>query len=553
MNTNSQQNYDEWMKKIQGASRPREDASEKEEEKIKDGVLSQTSDSKVSRLRVIIAASIFFLLAFIPRVIFIYYISNPDNPGAGWFGDAYHHWQIAYLTKTVGLSHGFLRLWDLKGMEYFWGLLHPLVMLIAFSLTGNYTVGLERTVTSLFGSISVALVFLLCKKYWNWKTAIAAALFAALNPIGVFNDASGMVEPIGIPFLLLGVYLWPEMPILSGISFVFALTARAEYWVFSIFLVGAMVIFTKKIKSDRRWLLILGFLIPLGIYMKYLLNWTADPIYPFYQNYVANIFGTWQLKPTLSATDYEIKYLYDGILVVSSLFAAFVLWKKPKGMYLFLLGIGNWIFLGATFGVGAYIKSYMSYVWYVRFMILPYIFVGVLVSVVFFYYLPKLLKVLGILNWFVFIAFFIVFQLFWIPIWKKYSSTAPTWNQAMRIADGVSNEYHGGGLLLMEGNPEITYALVRFHGVQGGNIVGEMFDPYFYMSGDPYKHWDKNRKVVLHWLQQNNIRTIATYTQYKRYADLVSHEPNFFTTGVAVPNTNIVIYQVNDSFYQQTF
>lgn len=546
-----QNSHDEWAKKIMAVSEVH-----KKEQLETEIAEEKTERKKGNSIFAFIFMVLLFLMAIIARMYFIFYVSVPDNPGAGWFGDAYHHWQIAYLTKEIGLSHGFLRLWDLKGMEYFWGLLHPVIMLIAFSVTGIYTVGLERAVTALFGSISVVLVFLIARRTWNTKTAIAAALFAALNPVGVFNDGTGMVEPLGIPFLLLGVYLWPRVAWLAGISFAIALMARAEYWMLAIALVAIIAIFSKE-KSDKKIAFVISFIVVFGIYMKYLLNWTNNPIYPFYENYMANYVGTWQFKEVLSPEDIMAKYTFLAIFIISVISSILIIWKKPKGMYFYLLGLGNWMFLGAVFGLGQYIKSYMSYVWYVRFMILPYIFVGVVLAVILFYYIPKIkyVKIINILqlNWIIFLSILLVSQAVWIPIWNKYKTTIPTWNNAVTIADNVAKNYHGGGLLLFEGNPEITYALVRYHGVEGKNIVGQMFDPYFYFKGDPYDDWGKKRKVVLKWLKDNKIRTIATYMQSERYAKLAERESDYISEPVAVPNTNMVIYQIKDELYQQDF
>lgn len=526
---------------------------EKEEEALADGL----KRDKMNKWTIMVLV-FFFLLAFIPRMYFIFRVSLPDNPGAGWFGDAYHHWQIAYLSKEIGFSKSFLRLWDLKGMEYFWGLSHPLFTIIAFMLTGSHSVAVERSMTALFGSVSVALIFLAAKRFWNTNVGVAAALLAALNPVGVFNDGTGMVEPLGIPFLLLGVYLWPKKPFWTGLSFFVALMARGEYWVFSIFLVGAMLVLVKKIKTDAKFLLCLGFFIPLLAYMKYLLDYTGNAAYPFYWNYVANIFGTWQLKPELTSSDILAKYQFLAIFIVSSLLSLLVIKKKPKGMFLYLLGLGNWVFLGATFGLGAYIKSYMSYVWYVRFMILPYAFLGIALSIFLFYTIPniKYLKILDKikLNWLILLTVLVVSQGTWIFIWKKYATTIPNWNLAVRLAKGIADQYKGGGLLLMDGNPEITYALVQKFGVKGKFIVGEMFDPYYYFTEeDPYSNWGENRLVVLKWIKDNDIRTIATYVQYDRYAKLVAHEPQYFTEAGSVPNSNIVIYKVNDNLFKDNF
>ena len=221
-------------------------------------------------------------------------------------------------------------------------------------------------------------------------------------------------------------------------------------------------------------LLLLGFFPSLLLYMKYLFNWTGNPIYPLYENYLTNIFGTWQLKQVLSASDIQGKYISMLVFVVSAIISIIVIKKRPKGMFFYLLGLGNWLFIGATFGFSAYIKSYETYVWYVRFMILPYIFLGAVLAIFLFYYLPKK-KYFGLLDkiqitWVVFISILLLSQLVWIPIWNKYSTTQKNWQQTLHIANEVASKYHGGGLLLFEGNPEITYALVEFHNVQGKNI-----------------------------------------------------------------------------------
>lgn len=509
-----------------------------------------------SRNKWLVLLGIFlFLLALVPRIYFIFFVSNPDNPGAGWFGDAYHHWQIAYLTREIGLKQGFLRLWDLKGMEYFWGLLHPLFTMLAFWLTGNVSVGVERAMTAVFGSISVVLIFFVVRKYWNTSAAFASSLFAALNPVGVFNDGTGMVEPMGIPFLLLGLLFWPARPILAGISLVVALMARAEYWVFSLGLVFAMVFFSKKVKFDSKVLLIIGFFVPLLLYMKYLLDYTGNAIYPFYWNYAANIAGAWQFKPALTPEDIQAKYIFLSILVVSVIFSLLVIRKRPRGKFLYLLGLGNWMFLGATFGLGEYIKSYVSYVWYVRFMILPYAFLGIVLSIFLFYVIPKIrfIRIIDKLkfNWVIFLTVLALTQSVWILIWNKYSTTEPSWQQAVKISNQIAEHYKGGGLLIMEGNPEITYALVRNNGVEGKDIVGQMFDPYFYFEEeDPYSDWGERRKIVLNWLKEYNVRTIVTYNDRERYAKLAQKEPQFVSLGATLPDTSLVIYQVKDELFQ---
>src|SRR4029077_1717400 len=134
------------------------------------------------------------VIALAARLVYLFAVSNPENAGDGLYTDVYQHWQIAYLTKEIGLSHG-LRLWDLKGVEYFWGTLHPIVLVILFFVTGSTDIVVARIQTLAFGSLSVVLIFQLCRRYWNLSVAIAATAFAAIAPTSVFNDASGMLEP----------------------------------------------------------------------------------------------------------------------------------------------------------------------------------------------------------------------------------------------------------------------------------------------------------------------------------------------------------------------
>src|SRR4029077_13891522 len=91
-------------------------------------------------------------LAALPRIFYLFVVSDPENPGLGRYDDVWHHWQIAYLTKEIGLAgpHG-PRLWDLKGLDYFWGVLHPLLMVAIFTISGSIDIVLVRLVSLTFG------------------------------------------------------------------------------------------------------------------------------------------------------------------------------------------------------------------------------------------------------------------------------------------------------------------------------------------------------------------------------------------------------------------
>src|SRR6059058_1293220 len=95
-------------------------------------------------------------VAIIARLGYLFFFTDPENAGDG-FTDAYHHWQVAYLTKEIGLSHG-PRLWDLRGWEYYWGLLHPALMNVLFFITNSQDIVLARLLCLFFGTCTVVLL-----------------------------------------------------------------------------------------------------------------------------------------------------------------------------------------------------------------------------------------------------------------------------------------------------------------------------------------------------------------------------------------------------------
>lgn len=141
-----------------------------------------------ARLILLLTALGVFALALLPRLYFLYFVTDPDILIPSWSNDTWHRWQIAYLSKEIGFSNGFLRLWDFKGLEYYWGVLHPLMLAGLFAITKSVDVMILRWLTLVTGVLNIVFFYLLGKRFWNWQVGLAAALFAALNPIVILND-----------------------------------------------------------------------------------------------------------------------------------------------------------------------------------------------------------------------------------------------------------------------------------------------------------------------------------------------------------------------------
>src|SRR3990172_2522164 len=235
-----------------------------------------------------------FIIAFSSRMVFLFFFTNPHVVGTDWYGDVYHHWQIALLSKEVGFSHGFLRLWDLKGLEYYWGLMHPLVLILGFIISGSIDILVPRMVSVIFSSLAVTLMFLVISRYFNKKAGFAAAIFASFVPVALFSDTLGMQEPLGLFFLLFGVFLWPRHAFFAGLTWMFAGMVRSEYWLFGAGLTLALILRSRQ--THKKVILFLWYILPLVFYMKYMLDYTGNPIYPIYYNFMATVVGDWFIK-----------------------------------------------------------------------------------------------------------------------------------------------------------------------------------------------------------------------------------------------------------------
>lgn len=502
------------------------EATEVKEERAQEETLRQAQGgSFIKRASV---PFLILLLALAARLYFIFIISGTQNAGVGWYGDTYHHWQIAYLTKTIGLKHSFLRLWDLKGMEYFWGPLHPLLLSFLFWITGSADILITRIVSMSFGLGCLALLYTLVRRYWNTRAALAILFFGALFPIAVFNDVSGMLEPIGVFFLLLGVYFWPKIPFLVGFSWALATMVRAEAWTFSLGLLFGLLWLREH--GERKIIVFLGWVVPMVLYMKYLLDSTGNAIYPVYWNYLANALGAWAGPDPLTSLQLSMKPYLIGAAIVSGLALAITLFRRKRPSLFLLLGWGNIFFVGAFMGFSHYLAGWEWWFPYIRFFVFPYLFLASLVFVIASQIRGKRLNlVFDLLLAILVVAVTLATQLTWPPIMKRFKLTVPTWERNVRWGEQVGSVYQGGTLLFPEGEPNFTYAVVSVGGITGENILGQMFDPFYYIGEDEaFEEWDKHRETVLDWLSEYDVRLAVFRKDTSRYRELIKREPDLF-------------------------
>ncbi|MCK5643481.1 MAG: glycosyltransferase family 39 protein, partial [Gammaproteobacteria bacterium] len=369
-------------------------------------------DPRSRRIAIGIAVGV-FLFAVLIRLYFLYFVSDSSVIIPTWSNDTYHHWQIGYLSKEIGFSKGFLRLWDLKGMEYFWGVLHPVLLAVSFTITGSVDIMIPRLLSLVAGSLCIVYLFLLGRKYWNTQVGLAIAVLCAINPIVIFNDPSGMVEPFGFLFLLAGLYVFPNRSLLAGFLWALAAMARAESWLFSGGLLVAALL--SRQSSDRKMGLVMGWAVPMVFYMKYLLDWTGNAIYPLYWNFLANAAGEWVYRETYTSYQLAVRPILVGTFTLALLAALWTLWKRPRAYLLYLLGFGTTAFITGFIGLTPYLTGYETWFWLTRFFTFPYKFLIVLIVVFLVDWLPKKINFIGKsrISWIGVVAVGFVIQFTW--------------------------------------------------------------------------------------------------------------------------------------------
>jgi hypothetical protein len=471
-------------------------------------------------------------VALLPRLNALFVLTDPQNPGDGWHGDVFHHWQIAYLTKEIGLwDPSGPRLWDLKGLDYFWGIIHPALLVALFFVTGSVDIVIARLVSVFFGALAAVLVFSLCRRHWGLGVAIAAGLFAALLPTSVFVDATGFLEPMGIALALLGIWLWPKRGLWTGVALALAAMARAEAWIFSL---GMMVAtYFRRAHQRERLVATIAWIALILAYMKVLLDRTGNPIYPVYWNLLANIFGRWEFSAHLTPDQVAARPFLVALMLAGLAGLGWTLWRRPASYMFLTFGFGYLVYTGLSLGLTSYLKSWESWFWQERFFLFPYEFAGVLLSVVLLSAAPRRFgrRVLPV-GWAAIVIVLAAAQLEWAPILNLYDATRITWVQSQTAASQLMTvydqpAYRGHMLNIPPDKPAMLYAMVEYHGLQGRNVVGQLYDPFYYFGYA--RHTDVADTLMQCWLTSTHTRLWALDPNTPQYRQVIGDHPDWFT------------------------
>ena len=492
------------------------------------------------------AVGLVAVLALIPRLVYLFGFTDPENAGVG-FTDTYHHWQIAYLTKEIGLSHG-PRLWDMRGFEYWWGLLHPAVMNVVFFATGSTDVVLARLVSAVFGAASVALIFMICHRYWGLNVAIASAAFASLLPAAVFNDSAGLAEPLSVALVLLGIWLAPARGFWAGLCWGLAAMARTEAWLFTAGLVIAWLIGARRRPS--RWWLVTAWAGTMVLYCKFLLDQTGNPIYPLYWTYYYVFSSQGGPLPPQTALEHAARPLLVAAVALGAAGVAWTLWKRPPSYLLLVYGFGYAAYSFATY---PFVDS-----WKERRFEFAFDFGAILVAVLLFEVLPRHAPRIRPLSWTAAAAALAALQVSWVPIQSAYAATEPAWRTDVALGSAIGAVYNQpqfrGGVVAMPGDkPDLLYAMARYGNVPGDHLTSEFYDPFYYLPAGT--HYSDDPQVVgpliSCWLVSTRTRLLLVppATEFSHsvpdYLAFMADHPDWFADTHAGLSGGLTLYAVN--------
>ena len=302
---------------------------------------------------------------------------------------------------------------------------------------------------------------------------------------------------------------------------------------------------------DRRVILAITYLVFSGLHMKILLDKTGNPIYPIYWSFRGNIVGEWISKQpgqwTLTPLMEKIRWGSWTVLFICG--AAMIhLWRKRKmkGRLLLGWGLADIGLRAAIAGLGDFIIYFvMPYFWVSRFFSWPYNFLGLILVLGLFVWLPRRFafwQKIRMVNWALLFLVIIIFSLaVWPVILNQYQKHGQDWQRDVEEAKLIGSFYQEGSILVPADRPDFVYALVKYGGIKGRDIRGDMFDPIYYFEKDPWENWSEVREEVFDWFRQEEIKMAVTYNKGKYWEVITREEEHFQFLG---KGSLIQIYKV---------
>ena len=449
---------------------------------------------------------VLFLLALGFRLLFLFFVSGLEY--CGWYHDSYHHWQIAYYTLHKGLKHDPPIMWDLNGMEYFWGLLPTLMESLLLWAFNTASIVPFRVFNSVMGSLSVCLIYLLGKTYFSERVGWLAAILVAICPVLLEVDTSGMLDPMGVTFLLFALLFYTRNTFACGIFSGLASLCHIEFWFISLSLCCCYLVYEKS--ATKFTPSIIGWLVPMVPYFWFLQTRTGVWLYAFRWNYIGSVQGEWIKDVQVS---FQAQIAPRGVAITFlavSVAALFYLMKAKSRQYpphaFFLIKIAM---QGMIFGLTAYVVPYIAMYQFGRLFIdrlfaLNYYYISFLVTLVL-ETLPAKLHIVSLkpnsprMTQLLFSLVAVAYLLSFPYVNQQYFDRIyhdPYVNQ-MSLADWIVSGHQGGTVIssLVIAN----YRLIN-RGISHDEVFGSLYSPRYWGIDDLNASYAWLRELNATWV-----------------------------------------------------
>lgn len=454
-------------------------------------------------------------LAVVARVAYLL-VGTADSRFVAWYVDSFHHWQISYFTKEIGLANG-PRLWDLGGMEYFWGVIPAVAGAFALMAAGSDAMWPVQALNVVVGAASVGVLYLVGRRCWSHWAGVTLALFFAVSPVSILTDASGMQEPIAFLFLALALLVLLDRPLVAGILLGLAASSRPDYWLYTL-AIGATVIVARRepgsflARPGTIAPYLIGYVVGMAPYLQHMWVQTGNPAYALYWNFMGNVRGAWM--PSIEPTPHQL----EAQLIARVLFGVavaglgFTLWRRPAGWPVLAAGLWGCFLIGYVLGISKYILGYLDRFWLDRIMLLPYLAIATLAAIA----IARVART-GLVGRGLSIASLALMvgllSTLWIPA-QRYQTDAAGFHRDLDFARQAAAIATTGRILVPGDAVVATYGLVN-EGVEADRFVSQLYHP-------------EEREAIIAWLREMNVRWVFLKASDDVWSRLVRTDPERF-------------------------
>jgi hypothetical protein len=440
----------------------------------------------------------FFLAALAVRLVYLFFVVPVD-----WVGDSYHHWQVAWFTLNIGLGQG--RLWDLKGVEYYWPPLPSLFEAFLMWLFRSPSIMLMRLANVFVGAFSVSVSYLV-GRWFDEGVGVSTAAALVFFPLTLNCEVLGLHEPLMVLYALLGILMF-----LRGKDFYSGLFLGLSYLChFTVYLMAPilLLLYIRERSLERGLAFFIGFGLVYVPYAFVLLSHTGDAFYNLRTMFTFMGISTTQMEHPLALG------IGLGLLLISLAALRILLRKAYRGVQLVAALLSGYsAFWGALLiFVGAPLRPYeMRY--YSIFLVVVILALVLCLNTRTSIRRSYSLAGVQIRGHTVLVGF--VSALLLVSMSPTFSALQAPILESFRVADKMGGLYEGGMIICPV--PDMTYRLTNSWRIPPQMILGPIYCPV---------DWAEK----LDWLRENNVTLIFWLEGFE--ADRVFPE---LATGTDVP------------------